>query len=60
MLHSIIEDSSMSADELNHDLETIRIWAHQWKMEFNPDPTKQANEVIFSWKRTKPPHPPDF
>ena len=26
-------------------------------MEFNPDPTKQANEVIFSCKRSSPYHP---
>ena len=25
-------------------------WDYQWKMQFNPDPNKQANEVIFSWK----------
>ena len=25
---------------------------------FNPNPTKQAKEVIFSSKRTKDPHPP--
>ena len=58
MLYSIVKDPSVSADELNHDLETISVWAHQWKMEFNPDPTKQANEIIFSCKRSKPPHPP--
>ena len=23
-------------------------WAFQWKMQFNLDPNKQANEVIFS------------
>ena len=23
-------------------------WAQQWKMEFNPDPIKQATEVLFS------------
>ena len=58
MLYSIIKDPSISAEELNHDLDIIRIWAHQWKMQFNPDPTKQANEVIFSCKRRKPVHPP--
>ncbi len=26
-------------------------------MEFNPDPTKQATEVLFSCKRVKPNHP---
>ena len=28
----------------------ISQWAYQWKMQFNPDPNKQANEVIFSRK----------
>ena len=32
-------------------------WAFQWKMSFNPDPNKQAQEVIFSRKRNKPNHP---
>ena len=33
-------------------------WAYQWKMNFNPDPNKQAQEVIFSWKTKKQYHPP--
>ena len=32
-------------------------WAHQWKLEFNPDPTKQATEVLFSCKTSHPNHP---
>ena len=28
----------------------IRDWAFSWKISFNPDPTKQAKEVIFSIK----------
>ena len=39
-----------SASNLNDDLEKISYWAYQWKMEFNLDPNKQANEVIFSRK----------
>ena len=35
------------ASNLNHDLNIIQQWAHQWKMEFNPDPTKQASEIYF-------------
>ena len=58
MLYSIVNDPHTSASELNHDLEVIRQWAYQWKMEFNPDITKQATEMIFSCKRKKPPHPP--
>ena len=39
-----------SASKLNDDLEKISYWDYQWKMQFNPDPNKQANEVIFSQK----------
>ena len=35
---------------LNSDLKSIKNWAYQWKMQFYPDPKKQANEVIFSRK----------
>ena len=34
-------------EKLIKDLETIPVWAYQWKMIFNPDLTKQATEVIF-------------
>ena len=36
--------------EPNKDLKLIGQWAYQWKMLFNPDPTKQAKEVCFSHK----------
>ena len=39
--------------ELNNDLCRITDWAHQWKMLFNPDISKQAVEVIFSNKKNK-------
>ena len=54
MLFSIVKDPVISADDLNHDLNIIYQWAHQWKMEFNPDPTKQANDVLFSCKKSCP------
>ena len=37
-----------SQRDLNIDLSTINEWVFQWKMQFNPDPNKQANEVYFS------------
>ena len=42
MLFSIVKDPLSSADDLNNDLELIRKWAHQWKMEFStlPPPNK--------------------
>ena len=45
MLFSIVKNPVISASELNHDLKIISQWAHQWKMEFNPDPNKQATEL---------------
>ena len=40
------------------NLERISNWATQWKMNFNLDTTKQAQEVIFSRKVKKTVHPP--
>ena len=40
------------------NLEMIHSWAFQWKMNFNPDPTKQAQEVIFRCKTKELSHPP--
>ena len=57
MLYSIVKDPVHTASNLNHDLDVIHQWAYQWKMEFNPDPTKQANEVLFSCKKTPQNHP---
>ena len=47
-LFSIVVDQQLSSDELNRDLARISEWAHQWKMSFNPDPSKQAVEVYFT------------
>ena len=57
MLFSIVKDPKISANDLNHDLDVIRQWANQWKLEFNPDPNKQATEVLFSSKISNPSHP---
>ena len=57
MLFSIVKNPEISANDLNHDLDVIRQWAHQWKLEFNPDRTKQATEVLFSCKKSSPNHP---
>ena len=35
----------------------INKWAFQWKMSFNPDPSKQAQEIIFSIRTKKNYHP---
>ena len=50
---SVIFDKNLSAKNLNDDLIRINNWTFQWKMSFNPDPDKQAQEVIFSRKIQK-------
>ena len=50
-LFSTVHDPTLSAKILNDDLSRISEWAHRWKMLFNPDITKQAQEVIFSRKK---------
>ena len=46
------------AKELNDGIVKVQDWALQWKMGFNTDISKQAQEVIFSRKLNKAPHPP--
>ena len=50
-----VYDESKTAEELDGDLERVRLWVWQWKMKFNTDETE---EVIFSAKRVEPFHPP--
>ena len=53
----VVRDINTSAAHLNNDLRKISNWAFQWKMSFNPDPSKQAQEVLFSRKHQKISHP---
>ena len=36
-----------------NDLDKVSDWAYTWQMSFNPDPSKQTQEVIFSGKCQK-------
>ena len=56
-LFSVVHDISTSASNINNDLMLISNWVFQWKMSFNPDPSKQAQEKIFSRKKMKSSHP---
>ena len=47
-LFLVVPDINTSAIELNSDLRKTNDWAFQWKMTFNPDRGKQAQDVIFS------------
>ena len=39
--------------QLNDDLIKISNWTYQWKKSFNPEVTKEAQEVVFSHKSQK-------
>ena len=56
-LLSVVRDITLSAKNLNDDLKKINKWALQWKMNFNPDPNKQAHEGFFSRKLNEPNDP---
>ena len=56
-IFSVVNDIQSSAATLHNDLSVISNWAVQWEMIFNPDLTKQAQEVIFSRKTKKLHHP---
>ena len=49
-LFSHVSDKYKSQSEMNNDLQVISNWAIQWKVHFNPDTNKQAQEVYFSKK----------
>ena len=56
-LVSIVTDPNVTANQINNDLHNIGTGAHQWKINFNPDNSKQAQEVIFSCKVKVAAHP---
>ena len=60
MVYSVVHDPHKTASDLNHDLGIINKWAYQWKMSFNPDPNKQATEILFYSKNKHVDHPPLF
>ena len=56
-LFTVVQEPNTAAEDMNHDLELISKWAHDWRMSFNPDPQKQAVELLLSKKRHEIDHP---
>ena len=52
-LFSVACNANNTANKLNSDLEKNNKWANQRKISFNPHPSRQAQEVIFSRKTKK-------
>ena len=57
-MFTVVKNINESANILNEDLSLISKWAFNWKMLVNPDPTKPAQEVLFSRKKKVQVHPP--
>ena len=55
-LFSINQNKNNSASQLNNDLDKVSDWAYTSKIPFNPDPSKQAQKLIFSRKCAKEDH----
>ena len=57
-LFSVVHNIYESVNLLNSHLSKLNQWTLQWKMSFNPDPTKKAQEIIiFSLKASQRNHP---
>ena len=56
-LFSIENEKNESANALNYDLSQISKWVFNLKMLFNPDPSKPAQDVLFSRKKKTQSHP---
>ena len=57
-LFSVIHGVNSSQIDLNEDLDKSSNWVYQWRMSFNPNPSKKAQKVIFSLEVNNVLHPP--
>ena len=55
---SVVQNINSATNNLNSDLSKISDRSFQWKMDFDPNPDKEAQEVIFSRKINKINHSP--
>ena len=58
-IFSVVQNKN-SASQLNNNLDKVSDCVNTWKISSNPDPAKQAQEVILSRKHTKEDHPPIY
>ena len=56
-LLSTVYEPNISASQLDSELKKNSHWAYKWKVTFNLDLSKQAQEVIFYRKTVKISHP---
>ena len=46
-MFSVVSNPINTSQKLNKNLDKVGLWANKWEMSFNPDPSKQAQVVIF-------------
>ena len=56
-LFTVVREANEAAQHMTLDPQLVSQWAHDWRMSFNPDPQKQAVELLFSRKRSEKDHP---
>ena len=56
-IFSTVQDITTSTLSVSNDLTKISEWAVHWKINFNPDPSKQAQNLLFSRKTSSKPYP---
>ena len=57
LFFTVVRDKNERANILNNDLMSISKWAYNWKMLFNPEPSKSAQKVLFTRKKKVRIHP---
>ena len=48
-----MNDPNTTAKQLCEDLDKMKEWALKWKMSFNPNPSKQAQEAVSFTRNVK-------
>ena len=47
-LFTVVQEPNAVAEDMNHELELISKWAHDWRMSFQCRSAQQAVELLFS------------
>ena len=55
-LSSTVQDITTNTASINNDLKIISEWTVQWTMNFSPDPSKQAQDLLFRRKKSSKPY----
>ena len=54
-LSSTVQDITINTVSINNDLTIISKWTVQWTMNFSPDPSKHAQDLLFRRKKSSKP-----